>query len=247
MPKRDFWVGVLLSVVVVLWSVSGAVLAKGRPEDHADHGKGHSALAPGHDGTTSNGSSQSSNLNAGTGSAPPGNNGTVKVDNYADGNGNDVAPNNEPHVTCRFGIDAYGYEAAAPTGTETFLQHPPTRGGSAQLATLTNANPRGTGRTYNGSTDNSLALVGTPHPKQGYHVKLTYTAADGNVQGAIVKHKVFWVQPCTLAAPAAVGPFVGHAQGATAGNVSPAFQHAVFGALLAGRAHAVTTQPGFTG
>src|SRR5205823_13839198 len=130
---------------------------KGRTlAQQAAHGNGHayghaSSAGP----TGSSGAPTTSN-----GSSPVGNNGTVKIDNYSDGNGNDVAPNNEPHVSCLWGVDAYGYEAAMTSGTETFVQWAPTRGGSAQEATLTNENPRGTGRTWNGSTDNSLDLVG---------------------------------------------------------------------------------------
>ena len=200
---------------------------------------------------------------SGNGSSPPGNNGTVKVDNYLDTNTNDQAPNNEPHVSCAWGIDAYGYEASAPTGTESFLQHPPTSGGSAQQQTLTNSHPRGTGRTYNGSTDNSLTLVGSPHPKQGYHVKLTYTATDGNTQGNTVKHKVFWVQPCTRSIVGTPGvttfgiPTSGHGperqvilgiRGAVSGMSFRASPAAALGATsTAHHARAVRGQPAFTG
>ena len=41
----------------------------------------------------------------------------------------------------------------------------------------------------------TLDLTGiTPHPQQGFHVKLTVNA-EGS-QGADVKHKVFWVEGC---------------------------------------------------
>jgi hypothetical protein len=42
----------------------------------------------------------------------------------------------------------------------------------------------------------TLSFTGTPHPQQGFHVKLTIHA-DGS-QGADTKHKVFWVQPCEV-------------------------------------------------
>jgi hypothetical protein len=44
-----------------------------------------------------------------------------------------------------------------------------------------------------------LDFTGDPHPKQGYHVKLTVNAPDS--LGADVKHKVFWVQPCEATTP----------------------------------------------
>ena len=40
-----------------------------------------------------------------------------------------------------------------------------------------------------------LGGLGDPHPKQGFHLKLTVNA-PGSI-GADVKHKVFWVQGCT--------------------------------------------------
>jgi hypothetical protein len=182
----------------------------------------------------------------------------VKIDNYNDRNGNDTAHNNEPHVTCLFGLDAYGYEAAAPTGFETFVQWAPTRGGSAQHGTLNNVHPRGTGATYNGSNSLSLSLSGTPHPKQGYHVKLTYTAPDGNSQGSTVKHKVFWVQPCnqtgSTTGGGGGGP-TGGGGGTSGGGVSaagssssPAVAAAFFRNVGAARpAVAASGTPGFTG
>src|SRR5438477_7898646 len=104
MIRTRFWIGVGLSAATLLWGTAGQVFAhpkadhagKGRTlAQQAAHGNGHayghasSAGATGSSGapTTSNGSS------------PVGNNGTVKIDNYSDGNGNDVAPNNEPHVS----------------------------------------------------------------------------------------------------------------------------------------------------
>src|SRR5207237_434627 len=96
-------------------------------------------------------------------------------------------------------VFAKGVTAARHThnGNESFLQHAPTLGGTAlgassrgpltaQHKTLSNTNPRGTGATYKGATNNSLSLAGAAHPKQGYHVKMTYTSTDGNAQGSTV-------------------------------------------------------------
>jgi hypothetical protein len=130
---------------------------------------------------------------------PPGNNGTVKIDGLAF----DDHPNNEPHVSCTFQVDFYGYdegdlwadvtfEAQEPTGKgvlltdKVFIGEDDNSGGGSQAGLDASV-------TY----DLTEALAAyTPHPKQGYHVKLTVNA-DGS-QGADVKHKVFWVGPCEV-------------------------------------------------
>src|SRR5439155_22949749 len=137
-------------------------------------------------------------------------------------------------------------EAAVARGTETVVEWAPTRGGRAEEATLTNEHPRGTGRTWNGSTDNSLDLVGTPHPKQGYHVKLTFTAPDGNSNGSTVKHKVFWVEPC-IGGGGGGGGSVGAGVGAGASVGVLAMRAAAQSAAAARPGTAVAATPGFTG
>jgi hypothetical protein len=128
--------------------------------------------------------------------AVPGNNGTIKIDNVTF----DSHPDNEPHVGCEFQVDFYGYDEGDLFADVTFESHPPT-GPAIELLTDT---------VFIGEDDNSgggsedgldaseayiLDFTGIePHPKQGFHVKLTINA-DGS-QGADVKHKVFWVQPC---------------------------------------------------
>ena len=64
---------------------------------------------------------------AGAGSAsagpnPPGNNGTIKIDDTPF----DDHPNNEPHVGCTFQVDFYGYDQGDLDATVTFEAHPPT-------------------------------------------------------------------------------------------------------------------------
>lgn len=39
-----------------------------------------------------------------------------------------------------------------------------------------------------------------PHPQQGYHVKLAVETTDAAPNGAITKHKVFWIEPCETGA-----------------------------------------------
>jgi hypothetical protein len=53
---------------------------------------------------------------------PPGNNGTIKLDDVAF----DDHPNNEPHVGCTFQVDFYGYDEGDLFADVTFRAHPPT-------------------------------------------------------------------------------------------------------------------------
>jgi hypothetical protein len=130
---------------------------------------------------------------------PPGNNGTIKIDDTPF----DDHPNNEPHVGCVFQVDFYGYDEGDLDATVTFEAHPPTlRAGDDQVLL--------TDTVFIGEDDNSgggseagldasetytLDLTGIePQANQGVHVKLTIHA-EGS-QGADVKHKVFWVSGC---------------------------------------------------
>ena len=127
--------------------------------------------------------------------SPPGNNGTVKIDAQPFA----TAPDNEPHVGCRFQVDFYGYDAGNLNATVTFTAQPPTGRGEVLLTDTVfigqDAAGGGTDLDAQRAYQLGRALRGfTPHPKQGYHVKLTVNA-EGS-QGADVKHKVFWVQRC---------------------------------------------------
>jgi hypothetical protein len=130
---------------------------------------------------------------------PPGNNGTVKIDDTPF----DDLPNNEPHVGCVFQVDFYGYDQGDLHATVTFEAQPPTQREGDDQVLLTDT-------VFIGEDDNSgggseagldasetytLDFTGiTPHPVQGFHVKLTVNA-EGS-QGADTKHKVFWVTGC---------------------------------------------------
>ncbi len=137
---------------------------------------------------------------------PPGNNGTVKLDNIPL---DDTAPNNEPHVECPFGVDFYGFDEGNLFADVTFEAQPPTGTGVLlQDRIFIGGDPAGGGTDLDASRSydlsRALAQFG-PHPQQGYHVKLTVNA-EGS-QGADTKHKVFWTQPCDAyagAAPASV-------------------------------------------
>ena len=53
---------------------------------------------------------------------PPGNNGTVKIDNVAF----DDHPDNEPHVGCVFQVDFYGFDAGGLQANVNFTGQAPT-------------------------------------------------------------------------------------------------------------------------
>jgi len=129
---------------------------------------------------------------------PPGNNGTVKIDGVEF----DSHPDNEPHVGCTFQVDFYGYdegdlfadvtfEVQPPTGNEVILEDKDIFIGEDDNSGGGSEAGLDASKTY----DLTSVLAGfTPHPQQGFHIKLTVNA-DGS-QGADVKHKVFWVTGC---------------------------------------------------
>ena len=127
---------------------------------------------------------------------PPGNNGTVKIDDRPF----DTHPDNEPHVGCEFQVDFYGFDQGDLWADVTFRLHPPT-GNTVLLqdSVFIGDDAAGGGTdldaqmTYNLQVELQNADVAA-HPIQGYHVKLTVNA-DGS-QGADTKHKVFWVKDC---------------------------------------------------
>jgi hypothetical protein len=129
---------------------------------------------------------------------PPGNNGTIKID----GVDFDDHPNNEPHVGCVFQVDFYGFDAGDPpeslTATVTFRGIQPTGGGvllTDEVVIGEDAAGGGTDLDAAVTYDLTDELAGvTPHPQQGWHVRLTVNA-EGS-QGADTKHKVFWVEGC---------------------------------------------------
>jgi LPXTG-motif cell wall-anchored protein len=138
----------------------------------------------------------------GTADAPNGNNGTIKIDGVAMDEGNE----NNPHPGCSFVVDFFGYDVGTRNVTLEFEGQAPTGGGMLFVDTFTfDVASREGGNTFNYSrpVDLSDELAGIePHPKQGWHVKLT-AHVDGS-QGADVKHKVFWIEQCDeAAAPAA--------------------------------------------
>ena len=138
---------------------------------------------------------------AGHAIAAPGNNGTVKVDDQPF----DDLPNNEPHVSCVFQIDFYGYDEGDLYASASFELDPPT-GHMIPLLSRTGIFIGEDSAAGGGSTagldasetfdlSDAIAASGQPpHPQQGWHVGLT-VHADGS-HGADVKHKEFWVSDC---------------------------------------------------
>jgi hypothetical protein len=138
---------------------------------------------------------------AGAQAGPPGDNGTVKIDGVEF----DDHPNNQPHVGCEFQVDFYGFdegelfadvtfEAIEPTGqVEPLLQDEDIDIGEDDNSGGGSEAGLDASETY----DLTDALAGiTPHPEQGWHVKLT-VHADGSI-GADTKFKVFWVSGCEV-------------------------------------------------
>ena len=133
---------------------------------------------------------------------PPGNNGTIKIDNVAFDN----HPNNEPHVGCVFQVDFYGFDEGDDLYADvTFQAHPPTGNGQVLLTDTVfigedDNSGGGSEAGHDASATYTLDFAGfTPHPQQGFHVKLTINA-DGS-HGADKKHKVFWVEDCPKPPP----------------------------------------------
>ena len=145
---------------------------------------------------------------AGAQADPPGNNGTVKVDGVVF----DDHPNDEPHPGCTFQIDFYGFDAGDLSADVTFEAIDPT---GAVDPLLTDSLSIGEDDNSGGGSEAGLdaartfdltsALTAiTPHPQQGWHVKLTVNA-EGS-QGADTKFKVFWVSGCASTPPTSTPP-----------------------------------------
>ncbi|HSX18371.1 MAG TPA: LPXTG cell wall anchor domain-containing protein [Candidatus Saccharimonadales bacterium] len=133
---------------------------------------------------------------------PGGNNGTVKI---SDESNPDGIPQNDPHVSCSFNVEFYNYDKGSHNATVDFnLQHP-TAGNGYTLSATGNLSPIvNGGKGLDASEKYTLAFTGQAHPQQGYHVKLTVTVPKAN--GSEIKHKVFWVKPCTSSTSSPVTP-----------------------------------------
>src|SRR5439155_4575422 len=146
--------------------------------------------------------------------APPGNNGTIKVDGMPFDDGHDE----DSHVGCQFRIELFGYDAGTNTADDVFDAHPPTDDQTLltdHFAFTDNRDHGGatfdTAKTY----DLSAAIAGLGARKQGFHVALSVS-----VDGQNAKHKVFWIQGCgqSSATSANSANSAGAANGAGAGT-----------------------------
>lgn len=126
---------------------------------------------------------------------PPGNNGTIKIDGIPF----DQHPDNEPHVTCIFEVDFYGYDEGDLNATVTFKAQPPTGKDIllVQDRIFIGEDPAGGGTDVDAQVEfdlsDELALY-MAHVNQGYHVKLKVNA-PGSI-GKDTKYKTFWVTGC---------------------------------------------------
>lgn len=136
---------------------------------------------------------------------PRGNNGTFKVD----GPVLDTSRGNEPHVSCAFRLSFFGYDAGQ-LGRISLTAIAPTPGPTTRvdgLPLISSSSAKG-GR-YDGSypTAGTLTAAGLGlDPAVAHHVKAQVEAvnADGSEVPGGAKSKVFWLEPCAAAAPAAV-------------------------------------------
>jgi hypothetical protein len=144
---------------------------------------------------------------------PPGNNGTVKIEQGAQG---DEDLGNEPHGdNCNLWLEFYGFDANQ-TATITFALQSPTKPKGTDPVLLQDKDVQISKDAAGGGPNDretdvaaaqvdygymlSQALDGvTPHPKQGYHIKLS---VDVNGAPGASKHKVFWLAPCAQTGPA---------------------------------------------
>lgn len=134
------------------------------------------------------------------GNAPPGNNGTVKIDGIPIDPGND----NDPHPGCGFTVEFFGYDGGPQSATISLTPWAPTGGGNPyHTSTGWNIGTRTSGNQLDQTvaiTRSDLNANGTftgvtPKAQQGYHVKLEVEVTGS--QGSDDKYKVFWLGPCS--------------------------------------------------
>src|SRR5579872_1642932 len=133
-------------------------------------------------------------------SAPPGNNGTIKIDGTPllnPGRGDEA---NHPHVTCSLALTFFGYDAAPDTAVVQFSAQPPSGrftpvAANGSLTNTVHFTGSGPGNSFDKSVGYTLDVSGlTAQAKQGYHVKVSVEVTYS--QGSDDKSKVFWYKPC---------------------------------------------------
>jgi hypothetical protein len=190
--------------------------AGGNGAGHSNHAGGNGAGHPNHAGGNGAGHAGGNGASHGGGNGaghaggngashgggngdPAGNNGTVKIAPLGEMDG---IPNNTPHPGCTFQVEWYGFDEGADIiSTVTFAMQAPTSdvrlsvdGDPTVFVGGDPASGAGTATGLDGTETYTLSFDGAPHPKQGYHVKLTVATPRSN--GNDTKTKVFWVEPC---------------------------------------------------
>ena len=125
---------------------------------------------------------------------PPGNNGTVKIQEV---DANDEIPDNDPHVGCKFKIEFRGFDEGDLHATWKLDAHAPTGSGTLLNGSVfIGEDAAGGANDLDATVIVDLATADlsklTPHPIQGYHIKLE-VHAEGSI-GADTKFKVFWAK-----------------------------------------------------
>jgi hypothetical protein len=103
-------------------------------------------------------------------------------------------------------VEWYGFDEGDDiVSTVAFAMHAPTKDVGLSVDGATSvfvggdpASGAGTDTGLDGTEAYTLSFDGEPHPKQGYHVKLTVHTPRSN--GNDSKTKVFWVEPCETGA-----------------------------------------------
>jgi hypothetical protein len=129
---------------------------------------------------------------------PPGINGTIKVE------GETFEPDiaNEPHVTCKFQVKLFDFDADQHGDITFYIQQPsgPDKDILKQDKNVLLSNDAAGGgnpdpdEVYTFTADQLGLDKYTMHPKQGYHVKVQ---VDDPSVNTVPKFKVFWLSPCS--------------------------------------------------
>jgi hypothetical protein len=138
---------------------------------------------------------------AADGGAPPGNNGTIKIDEFV----MDGGLGNDPHVACGFSVSFFGYDTGAQDATILISPWEPTRGGKP-FTTPTSwvTAMRSGGNQFDANVQIraeqlAAAFAGIAPAAQGLHVRVEVHVTGS--QGADTKFKMLWVEPCEVASP----------------------------------------------
>jgi hypothetical protein len=159
--------------------------------------------------TEGDGSTQSAQQGLKPPGDPPGNNGTVKIE---EANSTDEIPENDPHVGCIFKIEFRGYDQGDLTATWSLASQEPSGKDIPVLngSVFIGGDPAGGANDLDGVVTVDLTKVDLvalglkEQPNQGFHLKLT-VHAPGSI-GNDTKYKVFWVGDCFAPPPPDAGP-----------------------------------------